>query len=143
MTKYISENGVRKYNPAWKEEPEIALPPFVNQATALPIVSSPHQEGFFEEEVVVAPSYQQAVQQYEEEIDLSGGNALSELSSVLAKYEVPECMLSKLLTLQQFDLGEIIVDDSGSMRSITDTKGPKWRTNRSMDRSQIERVTYV
>lgn len=44
---------------------------------------------------------------------------------MLAKYEVPCGMLGKLLGLKQFDVAEIIVDDSGSMRLMTDAKDPR------------------
>jgi len=151
MTKYVTNNGIRQYNPAWKEEEaEIALPPFANQATALPVFSSPTNPNYVGTPIVVAASYQQAVQEYEQEIDLTGGtDVLAELSSVLAKYEVPAGMLTKLLTLQHFDRAEVIVDDSGSMQAMTDAKNTagrpqtRWQEAQSNLMRMMELVSYI
>ena len=145
VPKYVKKsNGVHAYNPAWKPatggaDQEIQLPPFQNQATALPVVSAPMEDDKYhyfpeDEEIVIAPSYQVAVADYtqmveDQEIVVNGtgGSAdlLHDLNHVFAKYEVPAGMLSKLLLLKNFEIGEIIVDDSGSMSAYTDAKGPK------------------
>jgi hypothetical protein len=43
---------------------------------------------------------------------------------MLAKYEVPMGLMSKLLDLQQFDVLDFILDDSGSMNNLTDSRLP-------------------
>ena len=112
--KYTTTNGIRKYNPT----------PFVNQSTALPVISVPTAPSSLDdEEIIVIPTqtYEAAVVAYheaEEEIYLGGyhgeGDSLDGLNRILAKYEVLAGMLAKLLDVQQFELIEIIVDDSGS-----------------------------
>ena len=63
--KYIARDGVRTLNPEWKGE---STPyPFGNRASALPIVSYPSQAGLFspdEAEINIAPSYQNAIEEY-------------------------------------------------------------------------------
>ena len=128
--KYITRNGIRKYNPALG--PAQPAYGFVNQATALPVVSAPLED----DEIIVAPTYHDAVAKYHESVEPEiyiepesggpgvGGGCLDELNQVLAKYEVPGGMLTKLLMLSEFEVAEIIVDDSGSMNLPTDAKGP-------------------
>eukprot|EP00977_Amphora_coffeiformis_P019371 scaffold7190_cov193-Amphora_coffeaeformis.AAC.6 len=163
--KYITVNGVRKLNPAWKAER--ATPPFQNRITALPVVSYPSQEGLFapgEEEIVIAPSYTQAVNQYqtivveakavapEPEIAVAGqGNhhGLGPLGEVLQRYEVPAGMLTKLLGLKDFQAAEIMVDDSSSMNAATDALGPngetqtRWQEAKMRILQMMELVAYV
>lgn len=151
--------------------------PFTNRDTALAILSHPSQKNIFpisypngqtqEEEIVVTPSYQQAVQDYladeaeiviepesarqqqqgKEDGDYAGG--LGELANVLAKYEIPAGMLSKLLGLRNFDRAEIIVDDSGSMREYTDALGPngraqsRWQEAKNRILEMMELMSYV
>jgi len=158
MTKYISDNGVRKYNPEWHPPPTapVAPPvPFQNQTTALPIVSNMGQQDFFDEEIVVAPSYQQALEQYNEiivEAEAVPDNSespIDQLSALLARYEVPAGMLSKLLMLSEFEIAEIIVDDSGSMNAQTDAKGPngesltRWQEAKQRIEEIMEVIAHI
>lgn len=181
--KYITENGVRKLNPAWKalhrpqQQPQggsgsgngVELP-FGNRDTALAIVSYPNQKDLFspdDEEIVVAPSYQKAVDDYrgimaeaeiviEPEITVEGqdnnnnnNHGLGKLAEVLAKYEIPAGMLSKLLELRNFQVAEIIVDDSSSMNARTDAKGPqgenltRWEEAKLRVLQMMELIAYV
>lgn len=147
---YITENGVRKIDPAYK--PAV---PFTNQATALAVVAAPGSNNDEEEIVVVAtPVYEAAVAQYHEEVEpeifVEGAeHGLEEFNQVLAKYEVPGGMLSKLLGLQQFDVAEFIVDDSGSMQLDTDAKGPngerlnRWWEAKYRISQMLEFMAYV
>jgi hypothetical protein len=123
--KYTTTNGIRKYNPAYvpTATSTIQVTPFVNQSTALPVISVPTAPSLDDEEIIVVPTqtYEAAVVAYheaEEEIYVGGyhgeGDSLDELNRILAKYEVPAGMLAKLLDVRQFQLIEIIVDDSGS-----------------------------
>lgn len=159
MTKYISDNGVRKFNPEWHPPPTAPVAPalpFQNQATALPIVSHPNgQQDFFDEEIVVAPSYQQALEQYNEiiveaeAVPENSESPIDQLSTVLVRYEVPAGMLSKLLMLSEFELAEIIVDDSGSMNAQTDARGPqgqiltRWKEAKQRIEEMMEVIAYI
>lgn len=156
--KYTTENGVRKYNPAYVPTATATAVPFINQSTALPVIPAPNAPSLEEEEIVVVPttSYEAAVVAYHEaepEIYLGGyqgeGDSLDELNQVLAKYEVPAGMLGKLLEVNQFETMELIVDDSGSMNCGTDALDPhgkrmtrwweaKWRISQ-----MVELLAYV
>jgi hypothetical protein len=158
---YKTENGIRKYNRQAYVPTAVAVP-FTNASTALAVVSAPQPD---DEEIVVTPMYDAAVTQYHDNVEpeiffgiddgddqpssASAHGGLEELNTVMAKYEVPAGMLSKLLELSRFDAAEIIVDDSGSMRLPTDAKGPrgepltrwweaKWRISQ-----MIELMAYV
>ncbi len=132
--KYTTENNIRKYNPAYvPPQNATKAAPFVNQATALPVIPAPSAPSLEEEEIVVIPTttYEAAVVAYHEaepEIYLGGyageGDSLDELNNIMAKYEVPAGLLAKLLMVSEFQLMEIIVDDSGSMNAATDALDP-------------------
>mmetsp|Transcript_18165 Transcript_18165/g.27857 ORF Transcript_18165/g.27857 Transcript_18165/m.27857 type:complete len:440 (+) Transcript_18165:80-1399(+) len=159
--KYTTANGIRKYNPAYVPPPNATkAAPFVNQATALPVIPSPTAPSLEEEEIIVIPTttYEAAVVAYHEEAEpeiyfggYNGeGDSLDELNNVMAKYEVPAGLLAKLLQVKEFQLMEIIVDDSGSMNCRTDALDPitgsimsrwweaKWRISQ-----MIELLAYV
>jgi hypothetical protein len=149
MKKFIVENGIRKINPAWKEQQlqqqqlqstggNIVLPTYTNRATALAVVDAAPEK---EEEITVTPLHTAAVAQYKAQVEpeifvqvthtedgesaSSGNGGIEQLYQRMAKYEIPVGMLSKLLEVRQFDLIEIIVDDSYSMTLLTDAKGPR------------------
>ena len=171
VVKYITVNGVRKLNPAWKAEQQRnephqsqAVVPFANRDTALPVVSYPTQQNLFQESeiVVVPPSYTEAVQQYqtvlaEAEIVVdptttgsdNDGHRLGQLAAVLGRYEAPAGMLAKLLGLRNYDAAEIIVDDSGSMTHCTDARGmhgeslTRWQEVQLRICQMVELVAYV
>jgi hypothetical protein len=155
MTKhYTTKNGIRKVDPAW--QPAV---PFTNKATALAVVASPDDANNNDDDeivVVATPIYEAAVAQYHDEVEpeifiegSSDHHGLEELNQVLAKYEVPGGMLSKLLGLQGFHRAEIIVDDSGSMQLATDAKGPngeeltRWWEAKYRIAQMIELMAYV
>ena len=77
------------------------------------------------------------------------GSPIDQLSAVLARYEVPAGMLSKLLMLSEFDVAEFIVDDSGSMNAQTDAKGPqgqsmtRWQEAKQRIEEMMELIAYV
>lgn len=156
--KYTTANGIRKYNPAYvppSNNNATKAAPFVNQATALPVIPAPTAPSLEEEEIVVVPTttYEAAVVAYHEEAEpeiyVGGyegeGDSLDELNLQMAKYEVPGGLLTKLLQVKEFQLMEIIVDDSGSMNCPTDALDPitgskmsrwweaKWRISQMID----------
>lgn len=154
--KYINDHGIVRNNPAYIPPMVQAFPLHMpNESTALAVVSAPNEE----EEIVVqaTPLYNEAVAEYKEtvepEIYVQAENhdsgSLDDLNQVLAKYEVPAGMLSKLLDLQHFDAVEIIVDDSGSMNASTDAMGPKgerltrWMEAKGRISQMIELMAYV
>ena len=160
--KYSESNGIRKYNPSFvpPQNAVKATPLFINQATALPVIPAPTAPYLEEEEIVVVPTamYGAAVVAYHEEVEseiyVGGyegeGDSLDELNDIMDKYEIPAGLLTKLLQLKDFQLMEIIVDDSGSMNGRTDAKDPvtgaimsrwweaKWRISQ-----MIELLAYV
>lgn len=158
--KYKTVNGIRKNNPQWGHTASTAAMavPFANQSTALAVVPAPTAPCMEEEEIVVVatPVYDAAVAQYHEEVEpeifvggYQGDDSLDELNGVMAKYEVPAGMLSKLLQLRQFDVAEIIVDDSGSMGLMTDAKDPngnsmnRWWEAKYRISQMIEIMAYI
>ena len=160
MTKqYIVENGIRKNNPAWTLPEASFVVPFANKQTALAVVSTP--QALEDKEIVVTPMYEAALAQYQAEVEpeifIPSGSTgtgtsqggLEELNRVLAKYEVPAGLLSKLLQLKDFDAIEIIVDDSGSMNAPTDARGPRgesltrWQEARYRISQMMELIAYV
>lgn len=163
--KYAAEKGIRKYNPAWSPSPSNDVPtatavPFVNQSTALPIASAPAvTQNLGEEEISFVPttSYDAAVTQYHQEVEpeiyfggyQGEGDSLDQLNAILSKYEVPAGMLSKLLEVGQFEVAEIIVDDSGSMGRMTDARDPngrpmnRWWEAKYRISQMIELLAYV
>jgi len=159
---YKTIDGIRRYNQAYVPTATAIAVPFSNASTALAVVSAPQPD---DEEIVVTPMYEAAVTQYHDTVEpeifvgidngdgqpalASAAGGLEQLEAVMAKYEVPAGMLSKLLELSRFDAAEIIVDDSGSMGLPTDAKGPrgealtrwweaKWRISQ-----MIELMAYV
>lgn len=159
--KYTTENNIRKYNPAYVPPPNATkAAPFVNQATALPVIPAPSAPSLEDEEIVVIPTttYEAAVVAYHEEVEqeiyfggyAGEGDSLDVLNNIMAKYEVPAGLLEKLLQVKEFQLMEIIVDDSSSMNAATDALDPvtgsrmsrwleaKWRISQ-----MIELLAYV
>ena len=147
------DDGIRRYNQAYVPTATAVAVPFTNASTALAVVAVPQPD---DEEIVVTPMYEAAVTQYHDVVEPeifvgidSDDDHLEGLNKVMAKYEVPAGMLSKMLELSRFDEAEIIVDDSGSMRLPTDARGPrgellnrwweaKWRISQ-----MIELMAYV
>jgi hypothetical protein len=88
-----------------------------------------------------------------ETVGLTSEECVKQLSAVFRKYEMPLGMLAKLLQVQQFDRLEFIMDDSGSMNSISDTRDiPQDANNRPNSRwteaiarfkTMIEVLAYI
>lgn len=164
--RYTTDNGVRRQNPAYvpaaasaSSAPVAAAVPFANQATALAVVPVPTAPAL-EEEIVVVPTegYGAAVARYEAEVEpeiyvggyQGDGSSIDALNAVLAKYEVPAGMLSKILDVSRFETIEIIVDDSGSMGRATDARDPvtgasmsRWAEARHRISQMVELLAHV
>lgn len=134
--KYIFENGVMKINPDYEREngaSSASITPTYDQplaivssmddvgaatvaqqdATGLPMNLAPSTIATFE--VVQDDNY---VNQFQAGTD--GSDLLEGLTNYFVQYEVPIGLISKLTNLTQYKLS-FIIDDSGSMRSPTDT----------------------
>lgn len=59
---------------------------------------------------------------------MTSDNVIDKIGSVFRKYEIPMGMMNKLLELQNYSYLEFIIDDSGSMGSISDSKDPQGRS---------------
>ena len=153
--KFITVNGVRKLNPAYRRPAQAIYPVASNHATALPVVPSapPDDEGDIV--IVMTPAYKQAVAKYQESVEAEivvvgeEEDALTALNRVLAKYEVPAGLLSKLLEFSRFTAADVIVDDSSSMMAMTDAKGPnnssmtRWWEAKDRISQMVELMAYV
>lgn len=139
--KFITENGVRKMNPAWKSwkagasgassssEPQSVAPTMKNEATALPVVSNMHQLSQLGADAQLAPGYQAVTEKYTsaavaQQVGLSQDQMLEQIGKCFAKYEIPAGLLSKLFVLQKFSCIDCVVDNSGSMGCLSDMKFP-------------------
>ena len=71
------------------------------------------------------------------------------LQAILSKYEVPMGLMSKLMDLQQFDVLDFIIDDSGSMNNVTDSYYPngqpktRWVEAIQRLKNMVEVLAYV
>jgi hypothetical protein len=70
-------------------------------------------------------------------------------AQILAKYEIPLGLSSKLMRLSDFDLLDFTIDDSGSMLANSDVRGrngrflTRWEEATQRMRSLIEIIAYV
>ncbi|GAX18518.1 hypothetical protein FisN_10Hh283 [Fistulifera solaris] len=148
--KYVNINGVMKLNPEyqkWKASTTLS-------AEALPIVSTVHD---CQEMQSVAPSSQinsetqETLDSIPQRLDgiLSPDTALTQLTNLLAKYEVPLGLLRKLMILSEFDVLEFLVDDSGSMGLLSDTQDAygrthtRWQEAASRLKEMMEILSYL
>lgn len=80
---------------------------------------------------------------------MTSDNVIDKIGSVFRKYEIPMGMMNKLLELQNYSYLEFIIDDSGSMGSISDSKDPqgrsmtRWQEAVSRLKSLIEIIAHV
>lgn len=65
------------------------------------------------------------------------------LAQIFAKYEIPMGLVSKVLGLRNFDVLEMIVDDSGSMSSMSDNSMTRWQEVYQRICKMFEIVAYV
>ena len=133
-----SPSGVRMLNPAFKAwqasqgQLTSVAPALVNAATALPVICSAaeqrrHLIGSKPAESAGASADMMQDADIAAQVGLDPSQAMANLARVFAKYEVPMGLLNKLLGLSDFEFAEMIVDDSGSMNKLTDSKDAQGR----------------
>ena len=169
-SKFITEAGVRKLNPAWKAwkaahdggaaaaaAPDAVVcvaPPMLNAATALPVVCSVAEQQQHLTGAQAAPAYAASLAQSMDAasaqlVGVAPEQMMDRLARVFAKYEVPMGLLSKLQGLSNFQRMEMIVDDSGSMgceADARDTNGKKmtrWQEVHQRLQQMFELYAYV
>lgn len=121
---------VRKINPSWKGLIDTQInsdgatrtpPQMANLATALPVVTS------IEDHCLNLPGTQlaESVLLAEDVAPRDGcEDPLARIQHFFARYEVPLGLLNKLMCLSDFQVMEMIIDDSGSMSSKIESKLP-------------------
>lgn len=83
------------------------------------------------------------------QMGLNSDQVVDGLQAMLSKYECPMGLMTKLLDLQQFDVLDFIIDDSGSMNNVTDSRLPngqmmtRWQEAISRLKTMIEIVSFV
>ena len=132
--KFIKDpsSGVRKMNPAWKAWNDAqqvpaasAAPQMTNAATALPVVAciadqQRHLPGAQVAESVSASA--EMLNDADTARQVGCADPMAALSAVYAKYEIPMGLINKMMGVSDFQIIEMLVDDSGSMTSNTDSK---------------------
>ena len=105
-------------------------PEMINAATALPVVTSVSEQQVHLPGSKCAESVAASAEIFaDEEVAYQVGcsNPLQRLQALFARYEVPVGLLNKLMGLSDYQIMEMIVDDSGSMNSETDSYLPNGR----------------
>jgi len=134
-------NGVMKRNPEYDRymqsqgntRPEDAS--VFNNQLALPVVANMEEHEAFNEayaattgiERPLAESTNATIEMMQEpeismQVGLDGDQLIDQLGEVFAKNEIPMGLMNKLYMLSEYDKLEFIIDDSGSMRSTSDTR---------------------
>ena len=153
--KFVNENGVRKLNPAWKAwntqqtgGAPPAVPAMLNADTALPVVTSVAEQQRQLVGTATTASVAASVEMLQDpdiakQVGADPQQILAKLGQVFSKYEIPVGLLNKLMGLSEFEIIEMIVDDSGSMNAPTDAVDP--RTNKPLTRWQevFQRLTQM
>lgn len=156
--KYVNIDGVMKLNPEYKKWKASTSTSTSSTSTmsvdALPVVSTVLD---CQELQSVAPSVQlnsetqatlDSLPQRMQGI-LSPDTALTQLTQLLAKYEVPVGLLRKLMILSEFDVLEFLIDDSGSMGLPSDTNNAygqpqtRWQEAAGRLKEMLEIISYL
>jgi hypothetical protein len=104
-----------------------------NAATALPVVTSvaDQQRNLLGSQAADTVDASMTIIREDDDVAAKVGAApdriVQQLARVFAQYEVPMGLVNKLLGLVDFSAMEMLVDDSGSMASATDSNGPDGR----------------
>jgi hypothetical protein len=143
--KYCKVNGIAKLNPAYtawqrqqtQQQHGQTATSLKNPNAALPVISNMDDYLKYNEANVASGSAQRPLASltdhalekmqdpaFSKQVGLNSDQMVDGLQAILSKYEVPIGLTSKLLDLQQFDVLEFIIDDSGSMNNITDSFYP-------------------
>ncbi|WP_131783849.1 hypothetical protein [Legionella gresilensis] len=136
MPKYIFENGVMKLDPNYQAQHQNqgTLPTTNPQALTIISTTQDMQDASHAQQLATGKPMQVAeatiasmqimqdedyLNQFKTQQKLDGGELLDGLSNVFARYEVPIGLVNKLLALTEYSLN-FIIDDSGSMNSLSD-----------------------
>ena len=120
--------GVRKMNSVWKSLNDTQK--MINAATALPVVTSIADQQHNLPGSQVSESVTAAAEMLNDEEtahQVGCADSMAELSAVFAKYQVPIGLVNKLMGMGDFELCEMIIDDSASMTNETDSRWPDGR----------------
>lgn len=132
----------------------------LNSAEALPVVSTMEDHASLTdasggEDVPLAESTEATIEMFQEpeiagSCGLQPSDMMSQLGSLLAKYEIPIGLTNKLMLLSEYQSLEFIVDDSGSMTINTDSVDPvtkqpltRWAEAQKRLKEMVEIVAYV
>ena len=144
--KYVKINGIMKKNPeyeAWqrRQGATSSVGVIPNTDKQLAVVSNMDDYETFNKAVVVygeknerpmAESTSATIEMMQdpdmaERVGLKSDEWLDRLGEIFARYEVPIGLMNKLMELQEFDMLEFLMDDSGSMTLNSDTHWPDGR----------------
>lgn len=149
--KYVNIDGVMKLNPEYKKWKASSTTMTVD---ALPVISSVLD---CQELQSVAPSVTlntetqatlDSIPQHLQGI-LSPDAALTQLTQLFTRYEVPLGLLCKLMILSEFDALEFLIDDSGSMGLASDTHNAygqpqtRWQEAAGRLKEMMEILSYL
>jgi hypothetical protein len=167
-SKYIRLDGVIKINPAYIEysrkcgNDEIPTTSALNPDKALNVVSSIDQ--YNELNNILNTSGQNPLSLSEttkstqeimrmpenyQNIGITEDSIMIEIGKIFAKHEAPIGLMNKLLILSEYNELQFIIDDSGSMGSISDTKDSfgrlqsRWEEAHNRLKEMIEILAYV
>ncbi|KAL3900686.1 MAG: hypothetical protein SGCHY_001162 [Lobulomycetales sp.] len=161
--KYIKVNGISKLNPEYtqwqqKQTQQAAgqqATTLKNANMALPVISNMEDYMQYNQSNLASGSGERPLAintfdpSFSKRVGLKSDQLVDGLQAILAKYEVPMGLMAKLLDLQQFDVLEFIIDDSGSMNNITDSYYPngqpmtRWVEAIQRLKNMIEVVSYI
>ena len=167
--KYIRVNGVTRLNPVYLDymrtcnnKAVIPVTSALNPEKALLVISSmdQHQEinhalkANWHENITLAESTLATAEilqqpQISLNVGIQGKAILNELGKIFAKHEAPIGLMNKLMVLSEYDELQFIVDDSGSMGTLSDTKDScgipqtRWDEARNRLKEMLEILAYV
>lgn len=168
-TKYVRVNGVARLNPAYTEYMRTGNKSGANPTTtalnpekALLVVSNKDQlqeinqalkTNWFEN-ITLADSTiatEEILKQPEtcRSVGIQGDAIVDELGKIFAKLEAPIGLMNKLMVLSEYDELQFLVDDSGSMATLSDTKDSlgrnqtRWEEAKGRLKDMIEVMAYV
>ncbi|KAJ3225468.1 hypothetical protein HK099_006741 [Clydaea vesicula] len=163
--KYIKVNGITKLNPEytkWQKSKGQTTTSLNNVSQALPVISTMDDYTMYNTAVTSAGGTERPLAEttdqmlnkmqnnsYSNKVGLDGDQLVDALQTIFAKYEAPMGLISKLYELERFDILDFIIDDSGSMQSVTDAVRPdgkrmtRWEEAFERMKTFIEVLAYV
>lgn len=165
--KFVKIDGIMKRNPEYdaylrsqgQQSPSAGV---VNNELALPVLTGIEDHQAFNEVLAIegdperplAESTDATIDMMQDseiarDVGLPPDAIVEELGEVFAKYEVPMGLMNKLYMLSEYDTLEFIIDDSGSMNSLSDTRDSngnqqtRWQEAQSRMKDLVEILAYV